>query len=68
MKRSDIDSNDLFSLLNRVKDYIEQNESGWTWEMGDCKSPEELISEGRMPQIYHEVIKAIGDNAKHTQH
>jgi len=52
----------VFSLLGRVKDYIEENESNWTWEMSDCQSAEELIEQGRMPQLYNDILKAMGEN------
>lgn len=46
-------------LLSKMKDYIEDREHTIDSEWGDCRTVEELISEGAMPEIWHEVCAAI---------
>lgn len=46
-------------LLNKMKDYIEDREHTIDWEWGDCRTIEELIAQGAMPEIWHEVCAAI---------
>ena len=67
MSEVKLSSNELFSLLGRVKNYIEENESNWTWEVSDCKSADELIAQGRMPQLYNDILKAMGENNQDQQ-
>ena len=46
-------------LLNKVKMYIEGREETIDGEWGDCRSVEELIADGAMPELWHEVCTAI---------
>lgn len=46
-------------LLNKVKMYIEGREETIDGEWGDCRSVEELIADGAMPELWHEVCAAI---------
>jgi len=46
-------------LLSKMKAYIENCEHTIDSEWGDCRTVEELISEGAMPEIWHEVCAAI---------
>lgn len=46
-------------LLNKVKKYIEGREETIDGEWGDCRSVEELIADGAMPKLWHEVCAAI---------
>lgn len=46
-------------LLYRIKKYIEGREQTIDGEWGDCRSVEELIADGAMPELWHEVCAVI---------
>ena len=52
---------DIKNLLYKVKEYIEVSEETIDGEWGVCRSVEELIADGEMPDLWHEVRAAINE-------
>lgn len=46
-------------LLLRIKEYIEEAQENIDSEWGSCRSVEDIINDGEMPDIYNDLIKAI---------
>ena len=50
--------NDL-KFLNCIRQYIEEMEVKIEGEWGNCRSLQDLISAGEMPELYHQVTERI---------
>jgi hypothetical protein len=53
---------EIKTLLEAMKEYIESMEVKVDWEWGSCRELEELQSEGLMPELYTRVV-AVLDNS-----
>ena len=51
----------LKNFLYRVKQYIENQQVTIDGEWGVGRSVEELIADGEMPELWHEVCAAINE-------
>jgi hypothetical protein len=52
---------DMKNLLYGVKRYIESQEMNMDGEYGRGRNVEELIADGAMPELWHEVRAAINE-------
>jgi len=52
-------------FLLALREYIEQAEVKIEGEWGVCRSLEELISVGEMPQLYTEVLRRLDEALPH---
>lgn len=46
-------------FLTAIKSYIEEMEECLDGEWGACRTADELICAGKMPQLYTEVVRRI---------
>ena len=46
-------------FLEDVKEFIEDAVSAHEWEWGSGRSLKELIDNGKMPELYYEVIQKL---------
>jgi hypothetical protein len=47
-------------FLEALKDYIEDMEDRVENEWGNCRGIDELKAQGKMPEIYNEVLRRLG--------